>query len=732
MYIVDVLIEHRTYQLDRTFSYLSDENIQNGIRVKVLFNHKEVIGYVENVTYTKYSVEELEQLHGFKHENILEIIDQTPLLTSELYEVANYLTKVTLAPKISCLSTMLPTLLKPNSKKGVGKKYERFVRVIGKGDFIKTKKQKLCFEFIQKYSQPIKVSELPYSMAILKKLEEVNEIEIFQQEVYRDPYKDMNQKQNWSTLNNDQQSVVDQIISLNCFKIGLLYGVTGSGKTEVYLHIAKKVLDRGKGVMMLVPEIALTPMMVARFKECFGNNVAVLHSRLSEGEKYDEYLRIANQDAMVVVGARSAIFAPIQNLGVIIMDEEHDSSYKQESTPRYHTKDIAKFRAKYHHCPLILASATPLVETYARAKKGIYELYELKKRYNNRDLPAVTIVDMASEVANRNYSVFSNTMKQCIQKCIDQQQQAIILLNRRGYSNYVMCKECGHVIKCPHCDVTLTYHKVNNQLECHYCGYHTHVIHRCPQCKSTYLQTIGYGTQKIEEEIYKEFKGAKVIRMDVDTTRKKDAHTKLLRAFANKEGNILLGTQMIAKGLDFENVTFVGVINADVMLNLPDFRASERTFQLLCQVSGRAGRGRHDGSVVIQTYNPTHYAIVNASRHDYEKFYQKEMEYRQLGNYPPFCRIVSVLIKCKDESKLQHHTNSILSFLKKNIKNAMVLGPSPALVYKVKDDYRMKILIKYKDDSSVYEQLNRLHIHYNKKSSEGISLMIDFNPYQQI
>lgn len=732
MYIVEVLIEYSINQLDRTFSYLSNEEILTGVRVVVSFNRKKLVGYVESVEYTSLSKTDLEKEHGFTYQMIEEVIDTKPLLNHELNEVADYLAKITLSPKIVCLSTMLPIKLKPNSQKGIGKKYERYVQAIYDNGMIKTKKQQECFEYLNNLHRPIKLNEVPYSVAIIKKLVEIGVVDLFDVEVYRNHYDYVEQKNMWPKLNTAQQKVVSGIMSQTDFKISLLYGVTGSGKTEVYLNVAKEVLEKGKNVMMLVPEIALTPMMVMRFKERFGPLVAVFHSKLSQGEKYDEYLRVINKEARIVVGARSAIFAPLEDIGMIIMDEEHDHSYKQDSSPRYHTRDIARFRAKYHRCPLILASATPSIETYARAKKQIYNLYELKTRFNTQSMPQCRIVDMSKEMKQGNYSIFSNLMKQQINLCLSKNEQVILLLNRRGYSNYISCKECGHVIKCPHCDVALTYHRHENELKCHYCNYHIKMVNDCPRCHSKYIMPIGYGTQKIEDEIYKTFKDAKVIRMDVDTTRQKNAHEKLLKAFENQEANILLGTQMISKGLDFENVTFVGVINADLTLNLPDFRANEKTFQLLCQVSGRSGRGKKVGNVVIQTYNPDHYAIVHASHHDYISFYNKEMEYRYLGNYPPFCRMVNVVIRSKDEKKVNQVAKTIAEFLKKHSHKAIVLGPSQALIYKVNDYYRMKMLIKYKDDHSVYEELKKLHEHYNKNSRDGIDMMIDFNPYQQV
>lgn len=372
----------------------------------------------------------------------------------------------------------------------------------------------------------------------------------------------------------------------------MIHGVTGSGKTEVYLHLSKHVINQGKTVLILVPEISLTPMMVNVFKHRFKNQVAILHSKLSPGERYDEYRRILNKDVKIVVGARSAVFAPLEKIGLIILDEEHDASYKQETKPRYQTIQIARIRGQYHNCPVVLGSATPSLESYSRALKGIYDLYELNNRINKFPLPKIELIDMADEIRHKNYSIFSTAMKAKIQDCIDKDEQIILFLNKRGYATYVRCLDCGEVIKCPHCDVTLTYHKHDNKLRCHYCEYQRDMFISCPNCNGHNLKFVGSGTQKIEEQINSIFNGAKVIRYDVDTTKQKDGHQKLLEKFERKEANILLGTQMIAKGLDFENVTFVGVLNADISLNIPDFRANERTFQLLEQVSGRSGRGK--------------------------------------------------------------------------------------------------------------------------------------------
>lgn len=732
MYIVEVLIEHPVQSLDRSFSYISDTPVLKGVRVKVAFQNRHVIGYVEKCMETEKTLEELEAENGYAYKEIEEIIDETPLLNSELQQVASYLSQISLSPKIACLQTMLPMQLRPNSQKGVGKKYERYVQAVESMEFKMTPKQKACYEFIKNTHQPMKLKAVPFSSSIIKKLVDMHALDMIDVEIYRQHYETMPEKSNPLTLTPAQKKAVSGITEPLSFKTCLLFGVTGSGKTEVYLQAAQKVIDKKKTVMMLVPEIALTPMMVERFKERFGYRVAVLHSRLSQGEKYDEYRRILEKQVDIVVGARSAIFAPLENIGLIILDEEHDSSYKQESAPRYHTKDIARFRAKYHQCPLVFGSATPSIESFARAQKGVYELYELNQRINLQEMPKCYLVDMAKEVERRNYSLFSNLLKKKLIDCIRKGHQAILLLNRRGYAPYIQCKECGHVIKCPHCDVTLTYHKDSNTLKCHYCDYSQPMVSTCPECHSRYIQPMGYGTQKVEEMLYKEIPQAKVIRMDVDTTQRKGTHEKILKAFQNKEANILLGTQMIAKGLDFENVTFVGVLNADQTLNIPDFRASEKTFQLLCQVSGRSGRGQKKGEVVIQTYNPSHYALTCASKHDYLSFYKHEMQYRYYGNYPPFCRLIAIEIRGKEETVVSERAQAIVKYLKQQAENVHVLGPAPSLIYRLRDDYRYRILIKYKQSDALMEACQMIHQHYNKDKRQKISVVIDFNPYSNI
>lgn len=729
MYIAKVLIEHPVYSLDTTFDYLYNEPLKVGVRVLIPFGYQKLIGYVEDVEQTNLTKEELEKQAGFHYQYIQTVIDQEPLLNHELRQLALQLSQMTLSPRIACLQAMLPTQLKPSTTHSVGIKMKTVIHVLKDGT-AKTAKQQECLEYLKVHPMS-QVKDIPYTKGVVDHLLEQGLIEYKKIEYYRQPHLGSMNNNKKIKLTIDQQKVVDSILSKQN-RVSLIHGVTGSGKTEVYLALTSEILKEGKTVIMLVPEISLTPMMVNIFKQRFADQVAILHSRLSQGEKYDEYRRIKRQEVKIVVGARSAIFAPLENIGLIILDEEHDASYKQDSRPRYLTGQIARIRAKNHHARVVLGSATPSLESYSRAKKGIYDLYVLDKRINQKPLPYVQIIDMVDEMKHHNYSIFSHEMKRRIQETIDRDEQVMLLLNKRGYATYVRCQDCGEVIKCPHCDVTLTYHKDEQKMKCHYCEYQMPFPKQCPHCQSYSLKTVGTGTQKIEEEIEKTFQNAKVIRYDVDTTRNKNGHFKLLEKFKKKEANILLGTQMIAKGLDFEDVTFVGVLNADISLNVPDFRASERTFQLLCQVSGRSGRGKKSGTVIIQTYNPHHYAIETAARHDYISFYKQEMLYRQKAKYPPYCHLVSIIVQSKDEMKGHQAAMDIKNYLSSHIHKGAVLGPAKSVIYKMQDIYRERIFIKFINSQEVYQSLEVINDYYNKKQKGKVTVICDFNPYSQI
>ena len=511
----------------------------------------------------------------------------------------------------------------------------------------------------------------------------------------------------------------------------LLYGVTGSGKTEVYLQSIKRIVDEGKEAIVLVPEISLTPMMVTRFKRRFGNLVAVLHSGLSTGEKYDEWRKIQRGEVKVVVGARSAVFAPFKNIGLIIIDEEHEGSYKQEETPRYHARDVALKRAGHHHCPVILGSATPSLETFARAKREVYTLLTLKSRVNQRALPEVSIVDMREEMRGGNRSMFSELLFEKLKERVEKGEQSVLMLNRRGHSSFVMCRNCGLVVTCPNCDVSMTFHRVQSQMKCHYCGLEEGVPHACPDCGSDHIRYFGTGTQKVEEELGKLMPNARVIRMDVDTTSRKGAHEALLKRFEDGQADILLGTQMIAKGLDFPKVTLVGVLSADTMLHLPDFRSSERTFQLLTQVSGRAGRHELPGEVVIQTYTPEHYSIQLASEQDYEGFFMREMFLRKQNEYPPYYYIALLTVSHEDVLKAMDTADKITTYIKRHVSpNTVVFGPSASPMSRINNRYRYQCLIKYKREPNLAVILKKLNETYGRNAAQsGLQLSIDVNPF---
>ncbi|CAJ1227658.1 primosomal protein N' [Lactiplantibacillus xiangfangensis] len=552
-------------------------------------------------------------------------------------------------------------------------------------------------------------------------------------EVYRDPYATSNIKPTKPLkLNDEQQVAVDQIVTaIEAPKTTtfLLEGVTGSGKTEVYLQAMAAALAQGKTALMLVPEISLTPQMVNRVKGRFGKAVAVLHSGLSSGEKYDEWRRIQRGEAQVVVGARSAVFAPLKNLGLIVMDEEHESTYKQDDAPRYHARQVALWRSRYHNCPVVLGSATPSLETRARAEKGVYQRLVLADRVNRRPMPSVSIIDMKKEMQQHAESNFSAPLLVALQDRLDRHEQSVLMLNRRGYSSFVLCRDCGFVLKCPNCDISLTLHMDTHTMKCHYCGHEEAIPRVCPNCHSRQIRYYGTGTEKVEEELRDLLPDARIIRMDNDTTRKKGAHAKLLAQFGSGEADILIGTQMIAKGLDFPNVTLVGVLNADTALGLPDFRASERTFQLLTQVSGRAGRAEKTGHVYIQTFNPDHYAIRFAKHHDYEGFFKYEMRMRHQGGYPPYYFTVQITASDLDEAVAAKRMYQLLQWLRPRLApNTIILGPTPKPIARVNRRYYYQIVIKYKQEPNLKQTLTTLLHETQVQQRQGLQIGIDVEP----
>lgn len=620
----------------------------------------------------------------------------------------------------------------------LAKEKEEFVQIYEDLRKSAKKQQILLFDILNNYDAYPKrgkqlQEELEISPAVLKTAVEKGWLIKKEVEIYRDPLKDVEDIVHKRViLNHDQQGAFDKIknaIDQQESKTFLLEGITGSGKTEVYLHAIQEALNSKRTALMLVPEISLTPQMVRQVKERFGSNVAVLHSALSAGEKYDEWRRIRRGEAQVVVGARSAIFAPLDNIGLIVIDEEHESSYKQEDNPRYHARDVALLRSKFHNCPVVLGSATPSLASRARAQKGLYELLRLTERANQKSLPQVDLVDLKHvEFAGGQFDL-SVELVEAVKEKIAKNEQVILLLNRRGFASFMLCRDCGFVLKCPNCDISLTYHKDTQQMQCHYCGHHEPMPQKCPHCGSRQIRFLGTGTQKVQEELMELIPEAKILRMDVDTTRRKGSYKRILDSFGRGDANILLGTQMIAKGLDFPNVTLVGVINADTSLQVPAYNASEKTFDLLTQVAGRAGRADKTGRVLIQTYNPEHYAIKLSQSQDYEAFYRQEMQVRYQGNYPPFFFTTLISIASKSEQAAAKEAFLIKRKLMSTLHQpTIILGPTPSSITRIKNQYYYQILVKYKKEPHLNQILHEIQDDAQLAKKKGLNVYIDNEP----
>ena len=719
----NVIIEYGVKTLNKTFIYkIPDElkdKIKVGMKVYVPFGKSEVFGFVIELENNNDT--------GFEAKEIIRIDNEELVLNKELIDVGSYLSSITLCTLITAYQTMLPSSLKIKKQEHNYDKYDEYL--------ILTDKLK-AMEYICKYPRRIaqikainnilevgKLNKKEVSNEVVKILEENKIISIEKVSKYR-INKDSSEVVK-KHLTEDQERVYKSV-DFNKHDTYLLYGVTGSGKTEVYIKWIEKCIDEGKTAIMLVPEIGLTTQIAKRFYEAFGSDVAIFHSSLSEGEKYDEYLKILRGEVHVVVGTRSAVFVPLKNLGIIIIDEEDSSSYKQDNNPRYHARDIAIYRGKYNNIPVVLGSATPTLESKARADKGVYRLLKLPNRVGNAKLPLIHVIDMEPEMKKRNM-IFSEFLQNKIGEKLSRKEQIILLLNRRGFSTYITCSNCGYTYKCPSCDITLTYHKSTNNLVCHYCGYHQKKADRCPKCNEESLNYYGLGTEKLEEKLKEMYPYARVVRMDQDTTRNKGMHERIINDFKEYKYDILLGTQMISKGLDFPKVTLVGVINADASLNIPDYRSSEVTYSLLSQVAGRAGRSDKPGEVIIQTFNPDNYVIECVKVNSYDKFYLQEMQFRKNLKYPPYYYLVSIKVIGKDYGKTIENAQKAKKYLDDNLnKETIVLGPTTASVFKFNNEYRMQIIIKYRFDSLLIQTLKELdNIFINNKDNY---LEIDFNP----
>lgn len=757
--IASVVLDIKNSQLNKAFDYIVPEKYESiicpGIRVFVPFGKRNLMGIVIELK------EESNLEHKMKQ--IISLLDFEPVLSNEMLELAKSLCSYYYSFLIENYFMMIPNALKGKYVKIVDfTNYDNSIDAINlilKGrtkasfsefasnlkDLKQLKDQGLITitnDFEQKGSIKYKsiiylndelkatnskqqeivkyllenngsqelsilVNDLGYSRSSIKTMIKNNVLKLVKEEMFRSvSFTETLDKK--VALNEDQKKALNQIkASFNSYDEFLIKGICGSGKTEIYLNLISEVINAGKQAIMLVPEISLTPQMASRFKARFGNLVAIMHSRLSDGERYDEWRRIKNNDAKIVVGPRSALFVPMNNIGIIILDEEHSESYVQDTNPRYDAHYVAKLRAKYHNCPLVFGSATPLVNTYYLASSGRIKLIELNKRANNKPMPISFIVDMRNELKAGCRSVISRPLKEALIKTFNKNEQAVLLINRRGYSTFVMCRSCGEEIKCPHCDISLTYHKSSEKLVCHYCGYQTSVPTVCPKCESRYIRFLGDGTQKLEEEINALLPEARVIRMDSDSTTKKNSHDEIITSFMNHEADILLGTQVVAKGLDFPLVSLVGIVNADLGLKMPFYDSFEKTYDLLEQASGRAGRKDTDGQVIIQTYNPDHIAIRASSSHNYNMFYDEEIVYRRRANNPPFTNMIEILVSSLDKNKAYTEINNIKNMLTNYNENIIILGPIPNYIFKIQDRFIFQMIIRINDeDVSILSMIN--------------------------
>lgn len=702
-------IENNSSALDQTYTYSFDEEkVCAGKRVLVDFNHRECMAYVDHVEINS------SQIFPYAIKKILRVLDAEPVLNEEMRELGKWMSHSTVSPIISAYQAMLPAQLKPKSTK-VQIQMEKWVKPLE--DHTITLKQKQLYDILKKRGEMKRSEWLKHSLA--RKLESLGCVEIYEKEK-RSEEKIIEKETNIFELTDEQKNAVEKILHSEK-DVVCLKGVTGSGKTEVFLHCAQQVLKQGKQVLFLVPEISLTPMMVKRVKQRFGSDVAIYHSALNSQQKYEQFQSIKNHEKKIVVGTRSAVFMPFDRLGLIIIDEEHDTSYKQASGCRYHARDVAIQRGKYHHARVVLASATPSLDTYARAVKNVYDLVEIKNRIN-QNMPDVKLINMNEVIRKKQSYILSDTLIHAMRETLEAHEQILLLLNRRGYQPVLKCVTCRSVVMCPHCDRPLVYHKQSETLNCHLCGYSMKKISTCPQCGGN-LNGYGYGTQKLAEKVQEVFPEARIVRMDADTTTRKDAHQRLLESFEQHQGDILLGTQMIAKGLDFENVTLVGILEGDAPLERSDYRSSELAFDLLTQASGRSGRGRKKGRVLIQVYDEDHYAIDCALHQDYDRFFQNEMKYRHLAQYPPYTYLCSLIYVSRSKEEASQTAELALEELKE--QNFKVLGVSELL--KIQDEMRYRIIVKSKNLKELEDSIYQLY-QKHRMSKSKVKLQIDMNP----
>lgn len=715
----DIIIDISHEQLDKTFQYAVPEQLEGiieiGMTVDIPFGtgNRNITGYVVELgDKPKYPVDKIKYING---------------ITKNRVSVENRMVKLALWLKRNYGSTMnqaLKTVIPVKDK--VRQKEKKSVNLIADEMTVKNALEQFQKKNVKArlrlltalVNEPvidyeIVKTKLNISQQTIKALENMGLIQIKSEELYRNPVKASDKAEKRVVLNEEQKNAVNTIISdydSGNYNTYLLHGVTGSGKTEVYLDVIEHVVKNNRQVIVLIPEIALTFQTVQRFYKRFGDRVSIMNSRMSKGERYDQFMRAKNGDISIMIGPRSALFTPFSNIGLIVIDEEHESAYKSETVPRYHARPTAVHIAKEAGASVILGSATPSVESFYYASTGKYRLLELGNRAGSGTMPDVHIVDLREELRLGNRTMFSSRLRTLMQDRLNRHEQIMLFLNKRGVAGFISCRSCGKVMKCPHCDVSLTEH-ANGRLVCHYCGYTSPAIRICPECGSKYVSGFRAGTEAVEQNVKKMFPSARVLRMDMDTTKGKDGHEKILSEFANENADILIGTQMIVKGHDFPNVTLVGVLAADMSLYASDFRASERTFQLLTQAAGRAGRAAKPGEVVIQTYTPQHFSIVSAAKQDYNLFYKQEIAYRKIMGYPPVSNLMKIMLSSEDEECLAYASEQLKAYIDRECKNSgiMCIGPAQAPIYKIKDIYNRIIYAKHSDRDKLtylYEKLD--------------------------
>lgn len=743
----EIIINNNVKALNRIFDYIIPDELINdvriGSRVFVPFGNGNKLydGFVINIKENEESKYKIKPIAK---------VEEKDSLTEFNIHLAKLMARKYFCNISECIKLMLPPGTGTNDvEKRAKEKTGNFVFIkdgldsvdkLVEDKKIKSDKQIALLRYLEENNinkdNSIYITELEeksnVSKSVMKTLEKNGFIVIREEQIERNPFVNKNIiPDEAKVLNDEQRKCFESIkfcIENDEFSKNLIYGITGSGKTEIYLQLINEVLNRNKTAIVLVPEISLTPQMVDRFLARFGDTVAVLHSKLSVGERYDEWMKIASGDKKIVIGARSAIFAPVKDLGIIIIDEEHDMSYKSDSSPRYNAKDLAKYICEISNCPLVLGSATPDITTMYQAKSNDIALYTLTKRATNASLPNIEIVDLRDELKLGNKSMISYRLQEAIKKNLEDKKQTILFLNRRGYSTFIMCRDCGYVAKCKNCNISLTYHMKENKLKCHYCGYEQPVIKECPECHSDKVRYFGTGTQKLETEIHKLFPEASTIRMDIDTVSKKNSHEEILNSFKNDGIDILIGTQMVVKGHHFPNVTLVGVVSADGSLNLEDYRAVEKTFQTLVQVSGRSGR-EQKGNVIIQTYNPDHYAIIDSQKQDYDLFYNQELSLRKMLKYPPFCDIIMISLNGSSLSEIQLVGKIIYSKIKSvNDDSITIFEPVPSPIDKIKNKLRWRILIKCKITNRVIDIVNYGITDERISKAKYTRVSVDINP----